>query len=125
MIDHDNRICEIEGCTRIGAYYGKIRKRDGVRIRRAKCKIHHAHQYNMKGGYLAYRKEYCENRDSRLGFKCTATIILQGQLSVDHIDGNHNNNDESNLQTLCHNCHNYKTFINEDWKDKGLDILTK
>ena len=37
MIDHDNRICEIEGCTRIGAYYGKIRKRDGVRIRRAKC----------------------------------------------------------------------------------------
>ncbi len=31
------------------------------------------------------------------------------QLDVDHIDGNHQNNDPTNLQTLCANCHRLKT----------------
>jgi 5-methylcytosine-specific restriction endonuclease McrA len=38
------------------------------------------------------------------------------QLDVDHIDGNRKNNDESNLQTLCANCHRLKTKQNKDWK---------
>lgn len=38
------------------------------------------------------------------------------QLDVDHIDGNKNNNNLSNLQTLCANCHRLKTRKNEDWK---------
>ena len=58
-----------------------------------------------------YRKNYCENVDSRLGFKCTATIVWDGQLSVDHIDENHENNDTRNHLTLCHNCHWYKTNL--------------
>jgi 5-methylcytosine-specific restriction endonuclease McrA len=29
---------------------------------------------------------------------------------VDHIDGNHSNNDPANLQTLCKNCHSLKTY---------------
>lgn len=37
------------------------------------------------------------------------------QLDVDHIDGNKENNDLSNLQTLCANCHRLKTFKNKDW----------
>lgn len=36
------------------------------------------------------------------------------QLDVDHIDGNHNNNDPANLQTLCANCHRLKTKRNGD-----------
>lgn len=32
------------------------------------------------------------------------------QLDVDHIDGNHKNNDINNLQTLCSNCHRLKTY---------------
>jgi 5-methylcytosine-specific restriction endonuclease McrA len=32
---------------------------------------------------------------------------------VDHIDGNHSNDDPSNLQTLCANCHRFKT-----WEDR-------
>lgn len=31
------------------------------------------------------------------------------QLDVDHIDEDHSNNDPSNLQTLCSNCHRLKT----------------
>ncbi|OYW72998.1 MAG: hypothetical protein B7Z37_23290, partial [Verrucomicrobia bacterium 12-59-8] len=32
-------------------------------------------------------------------------------LEVDHIDGNHKNNDPSNLWTLCANCHREKTWL--------------
>ena len=36
-------------------------------------------------------------------------------LTVDHIDGNHENNEPDNCQTLCHLCHTIKTHINKDW----------
>jgi len=49
---------------------------------------------------------------SSCGFKA----INKCQLDVDHIDGNHKNNDSSNLQVLCANCHRLKTYISEDWK---------
>lgn len=38
------------------------------------------------------------------------------QLDVDHIDGDRSNNDKSNLQTLCANCHRLKTKLNMNWK---------
>ena len=74
---------------------------------------------NLSTAYAAVRKNYCENIDGRLGFVCTTTILLAAQLEVDHIDGNHLNNDLENLQTLCGCCHKYKTIINEDWKTPG------
>lgn len=58
--------------------------------------------------WMVYRKDYCENPE------CTATIIDKCQLDVDHIDGNRSNNHESNLQTLCANCHRLKTKRNGD-----------
>jgi hypothetical protein len=36
-------------------------------------------------------------------------------LTVDHIDGDHENNEPDNCQTLCHLCHTIKTHINKDW----------
>ena len=33
---------------------------------------------------------------------------------VDHVDGDSHNNDEANLQTLCHRCHSSKT-ARETW----------
>ena len=38
-----------------------------------------------------------------------------GQLDVDHIDGDKSNNDPSNLQTLCANCHRLKTHLQRDY----------
>jgi len=35
-------------------------------------------------------------------------------MDLDHIDGNHYNNDSNNIQTLCKNCHAYKTKMNGD-----------
>lgn len=55
-----------------------------------------------------FKKDTCE----RCGFVPENSC----QLDLDHIDGNSNNYEESNLQTLCANCHRLKTFNNQDWK---------
>ena len=62
------------------------------------------HKY--KKPYSKYKKDYCES----CGFVAEHLV----QLDVDHIDGNHNNNDINNLQTLCSNCHRLKTYVNKD-----------
>ena len=74
---------------------------------------------NQYHPYLRHRKDYCENVDGRLGFTCTTNIFWQGMLQVDHIDGNHTNNDLVNLQTLCACCHSYKSWKNQDYLSPG------
>lgn len=75
------------------------------------CHYCHSNNYpNMKNrGYTAHKKGYCENIDGRLGKVCTTTITHPKELTVDHIDGDHQNDDPGNLQTLCASCHNLKT----------------
>jgi 5-methylcytosine-specific restriction endonuclease McrA len=53
-----------------------------------------------------HRKDYCE--------RCGFLPEHDCQLTVDHIDGNKNNNEVSNYRTLCANCHNLKSFQNKD-----------
>ncbi len=52
--------------------------------------------------YRKYKKDSCES--------CGFIPEHSCQLDVDHIDGNHDNNDPNNLQTLCANCHRLKTY---------------
>ena len=67
-----------------------------------------------------HRKDYCENIDGRLGFKCTTKItedmIKAGVLEVDHIipRTKGGKDDDENLQTLCCNCHKMKGWLFED-----------
>lgn len=42
--------------------------------------------------------------------ECGFVPVHPCQLDVDHLDGDHTNDDPSNLQTLCANCHRLKTF---------------
>jgi hypothetical protein len=82
--------------------------------------ISHSNRLNSKHPYRKYRKDYCENIDGRLGFKCTTKItedmIQAGVLEVDHIipRTKGGTNDEENLQTLCCNCHKMKGWLFED-----------
>jgi hypothetical protein len=79
---------------------------------------------NSKHVWRQHRMDYCENIDGRLGEPCTSTILLSGQLEVDHIFPkgrakrlgwtDEQINHPSNLQTLCRNCHSYKTITNRD-----------
>ena len=56
--------------------------------------------------YHVHKKDHCEI--------CGFIPVNKVQLDVDHIDGNHKNNDLDNLQTLCANCHRLKTHMNND-----------
>jgi hypothetical protein len=91
---------------------------------------------NSTHPYRKYRKNFCENIDGRLGFKCTTTAppqelieeliesgYYEGHLQVDHIDGDPSNNDPDNLQTLCACCHVFKTAIDKDYLSPGRKEL--
>ena len=94
--------------------YRKTWRKDGVTpIFHSKCdhckgRAQKRNQRRKKSMYNYERKTYCE--------KCGFVAEHHCQLDVDHIDGNHKNNDNSNLQTLCANCHRLKTFLNKDWE---------
>ncbi len=122
------RMCEVPGCHRKGQHLGTYYKTGplaGKPRRRAKCTKHHFMQYGIQGwSYKQHRKTYCENVDSRLGFKCTTTIVdVEYQLEVDHLDEDHTNDDISNLQTLCACCHRIKTKYYREQNQKALDLM--
>lgn len=74
---------------------------------RAHCRKCHTVRYGMPNWapepHRKFKKDHCE--------KCGFIPVTMFQLDVDHIDGNHANNDPKNLMTLCANCHRLKTFL--------------
>lgn len=58
--------------------------------------------------YIVFKRDCCE--------VCGFVPKHSCQLDVDHINGNHKDNREENLQTLCANCHRLKSLENADWK---------
>ena len=60
-----------------------------------------------KSGYTIHKKSYCES--------CGFIAIHKIQLDIDHIDGNHKNNNVDNLMTLCANCHRLNTYVNQEF----------
>ena len=128
-------VCSIKNCQKSTTLLGTNHK--GELKFSEFCELH--------GGilfHLQFRKTYCENIDSRLGFKCTTTIHYdpplpagitltkdygypQPMLQVDHIDGNPYNEPEdgSNFQTLCACCHAYKTWKSGDAQTAGRKTL--
>lgn len=62
---------------------------------------------NNKARTMNYiKKDFCES--------CGFVAQHKVQLDIDHINGDHSNNDPSNLQTICANCHRLKTYMNKD-----------
>jgi 5-methylcytosine-specific restriction endonuclease McrA len=59
---------------------------------------------------------------------CGFIPVHSCQLDVDHMDGDKSNDNPSNLQTLCANCHRLKTVMNRDWEQTKiveLKLITK
>ena len=64
-------------------------------------------------GGIIYKKPYLKYKKLKCDF-CGFMPVNMCQLDVDHIDGNHRDNNPKNLQTLCANCHRLKTFTQRD-----------
>lgn len=151
-----NSKASVQGGERQGYYWqmwcGTCFKKDRARRRGITLKeyqnslakengyLSHGDRARQSHKYLKYRKDYCENIDSRLGFKCTTQIInpqthpevfknsnvdpsWNQQLQVDHKNGDPSDNSESNIQTLCVCCHMIKTALNEDYRSPGRKAL--
>lgn len=104
-IDEKERtgVCSICGHTRIKLRNSKANSLGG----KYKCKTVYKKSYiKSVYPYAVHKKETCEH--------CGFVPVHQSQLDVDHKDGDRWNNDPSNLQTLCANCHRLKTHINGD-----------
>ena len=71
-----------------------------------------------RDGVKFSKTNYCENVDSRLGFKCPVNPkwkFPNNVLHGDHIDGDHQNNKPENIQTLCSICHHIKGHKSGDF----------
>ena len=95
-------ICSICGPVRIKSS-GKL---DAPKIRWRCYPRYKNNKKRERDVYRRHKKDVCE--------KCGFIPEHKVQLDVDHIDGNKKNNDPTNLQTLCANCHRLKTHINKD-----------
>jgi len=104
-IDANNRTGVCSKCGPV-----KLKKKpDGWR-----CNI--AHNLLQKK-YLDPRRPWRQHKKDKCEH-CGFIPQHPSQLDVDHIDGNKKNDDPSNYQTLCANCHRLKTQVNKDWENK-------
>lgn len=97
-----HRLSDINGDERTGvcSTCGSVSLRHGGRLANGQIKWRCSKaRWKPKMVYTRHKKSACEN------VVCTATILAPCQLDVHHKDGNHSNNDPSNLETLCANCH--------------------
>ena len=78
---------------------GRGRATSGQQIYDTQC-------HTCRCAYKRFKKDHCE--------MCGFVPVVAAQLDVDHIDADRTNNDESNLMTLCANCHRLKTHLNKD-----------
>ena len=91
------------------------------------CKSQQQKGLPMRPGDRSYKKRYCQNKDGRLGFVCPVSNEFQFPNNVlhgDHIDGDHENNNPQNLQTLCSICHHIKGHKSGDFNsaEKGRTL---
>jgi len=94
----------------------------------SRCKRQHENGEPLDDGIENIRKNVCDNSDGNVragpdreviqpGWKCPIAFEKHDsyQFILDHIDGDHTNNDPDNLQTLCRFCDAEKSKRAGDW----------
>lgn len=120
------KICKVDGCNNhISEYSGPGSQ--------SVCREHQLMLREYGGNarldrmWTFLKKDKCENcghepmknvRLQKLPYDLRR-IVSRMFLQVDHIDGNKNNNNPANLQTLCAECHAVKTYTNGDYLKKN------
>jgi len=137
-------ICINLGCNRKVHNKNGTTNNDGSpKMPKYRAVCHQCHKANI--GQAAYppgvidsRGTECANINGKgklkngkyMGIKCPVNWNMipdgtTGILEVDHIDGNHFNNNEENTQSLCCMCHRIKTPMNGDNNTKDNDKLAR
>lgn len=71
-------------------------------------------------GIIMHKQIFCENHDGHLGFLCPIPREIwnepkfQSGLDLDHVNGNHYDNDPENVRTYCKMCHGEKSLKSND-----------
>jgi hypothetical protein len=79
----------------------------------------------IREGVTIHKKKFCENHDGHLGFLCPVPDRgnwkgFEMALDLDHIDGDHMNNDPDNVKTYCKPCHGRKSVEQGDCSNQKL-----
>jgi 5-methylcytosine-specific restriction endonuclease McrA len=116
--------CAHPECNQPVGYHEKYIKQDGTPGAKWKtfCEYHRTVGKKERDTFIK-SKGGCENRDSRLGWKCGDPGTPR--LTVDHWDGNKHNNNQDNLVVLCANCHNEKSKKFKDTIQRYTNYNTK
>lgn len=115
MHDDKRPKCINYGCTESATYSSTTKTgRKRWRVHCSHCQSASWGKHPHRPGVTPYKTGKCCNQDGRLGFTCPTDYspgsIAWGKTQVDHIDGDHTNNDHSNLQELCQDCHLEKSM---------------
>ena len=116
--------CAHPECNQPVGYHEKYIKQDGTPGAKWKtfCEYHRTVGKRERDTFIK-SKGGCENRDSRLGWKCGDHGTPS--LTVDHWDGNKHNNNQDNLVVLCANRHNEKSKKFKDTIQRYTNYNTK
>lgn len=118
-------ICAMPSCTQRVGYHSRYVKADGTRGFKWKafCEHHRTSVTGRKAREIFLKsKGGCENRDGGIGLPWKCNDPNSSSLTIDHWDGNKHNNDESNLKVLCANCHQEKTKLFGDYKQRYHNV---
>jgi hypothetical protein len=105
--------CINEGCKNIVEIrHWTSQKNPSLKTECSKCSGARKNK-KLIAGITFHKKDYCENRDSILGFICPMDSTRYSEFPsdvyhMDHLDGNHTNNNRENLKTFCSICHTRK-----------------
>ena len=104
--------CVNIGCTNLVAVRDK--KNSSLKSECTSCAS--ARKKNITiDGVIFHKKHYCENDACPVSvLYWDKSIARSSSLHLDHVDGNHMNNNPENVITLCAVCHAEKTSINND-----------
>lgn len=114
--------CINYGCGSPVTYCSKDQKGNKRwRIHCSHCQGASYGRWEHRAGVTPFKTGRCSNVDGHLTFKCATKWKLipqwaKGMTEVDHKNGNHMDNNPSNLDELCVHCHKLKGQLNGDFR---------
>lgn len=96
--------CSIPNCNNtVGQHNAKKNKNKQVCDPHRTSRKHEVDKWKLDSG--------CANKDGHYGFPCVCADLLDPvQIDINHIDGNNDNRDPSNVECLCAMCHRLVTI---------------